>query len=56
SKFTLGGVKNFAVRDGFEYGLGAFIGLYSFPSSLDSFYGKNPVTFGLFFRIRPSRM
>lgn len=56
NKFTFGGVKNLGTRDGFEYGIGAFVGLYSFPSSLDSFYGSNPMTVGLFFRVRPTRM
>ncbi len=56
NKFTLGGVRNFAVRDGFEYGVGAYVGLYSFPSALDSFYGRNPVTVGMFLRVRPGRM
>lgn len=55
-KFTFGGIKNLGVKDGFEYGIGAFVGLYAFPSSLDSFYGKSPVSLGLFFRIRPTRM
>lgn len=56
NRLTVGGVKNLAARDGFEYGLGAYIGFFSFPSALDSFYGKNPITLGLFFRIRPSKM
>ncbi len=55
NKFTFGGIRNLGSRDGFEYGLGAYLGFYSFPSSLDSFYGKNPVTVGVFLRIRPGR-
>ena len=56
TKFTFGGVKNFAVRNGFEYGVGAYLGVYSFPSSLDSFYGKNPLSIGVFLRVRPAKM
>ena len=54
-KFGLGGVKNLWTKDGFEYGLGAYVDFYSFPSALDSFYGKNPVSVGIFFRVRPTR-
>jgi hypothetical protein len=56
NKFTFGGVKNFARRDGFEFGVGGFVDFYSFPDSLEPFYGKNPVSFGLFLRVRPERM
>jgi len=56
NKFTIGGVRKIAERDGMEVGVGGFIGLYAFPNSLESAYGKNPVSFGVFLRIRPSRM
>ncbi len=56
NKFLFGGMHNLASRDGFDYGVGAYAGVYSFPSSLDAFYGKNPVTLGVFLRVRPSRM
>jgi len=56
NKFILGGVRDFAHVDGFGFGIGAYFGLYSFPSSLDPFYGKNPVTLGVFLRLRPERM
>ncbi len=55
-KLTFGGVRKIAERDGMEVGVGGFIGLSSFPSSLQPAYGKNPVSFGVFLRIRPSRM
>jgi len=55
-KFGLGGVKNLWTKDGFEYGLGAYVDFYAFPSELESFYGKRPVSLGIFFRIRPTRM
>lgn len=56
NKFTLGGVRNFARSGGFEYGVGAYLALYSFPSSLNDYYGKNPVSFGIFLRVRPEKM
>ncbi len=56
NKLTFGGVRKIAERDGMEVGVGGFIGLYAFPSSLQPVYGKSPVSFGMFLRIRPSRM
>lgn len=56
NKVLFGGVRNFAKTNGFDIGLGGYAGLYSYPSSLDPFYGKSPVTLGVFLRIRPSRM
>jgi len=56
NKLLVGGVHNVATKDGFEFGVGAYAGFYSFPSSLEPFYGKNPVTLGVFIRIRPRRM
>jgi hypothetical protein len=55
-KLTLGGVRNIAKRDGYNWGLGAFFSLFSFPDELESAYGKNPVSWGVFLRIRPGRM
>jgi|GEM_PF-1038131 len=56
NKLTFGGIKNLHTANGWEYGLGAYVGLYSYPSSLNSFYGKNPLTFGIFLRVRPTKM
>lgn len=56
NKLTFGGVRNVASKDGFDLGIGGVVGLHSFPSSLDQFYGNSPVSFGVFLRIRPSRM
>lgn len=55
NKLVLGGVHNFTQTGGFDVGLGAYAGFYSFPSSLDSYYGSNPVTLGVFLRVRPAR-
>ena len=56
NKLVFGGVKNLASRGGFDFGLGGYAGVYAFPSSLDRYYGGNPVTLGVFLRIRPSPM
>lgn len=56
NKWVLGGVRNIASRSGFDVGVGAFFGLYSFPSSLQPYYGRSPVSVGIFIRVRPSRM
>lgn len=56
NKLVFGDVHNFCSKDQIDYGIGAYIGIYSFPASLDALYGRNPVTAGIFLRIRPSRM
>jgi hypothetical protein len=56
NKLLIGDVHNITSRDGFDYGLGAYVGLYKFPKALDPFYGSNPTTFGVFLRVRPSKM
>ena len=52
NKLVFGDVHNFYSKDGIDYGLGAYAGLYSFPRSLDASYGDSPLTFGVFLRIR----
>ena len=56
NKLVFGDVHNFYSRAQLDYGLGAYVGVYSFPSSLNDAYGKSPITFGIFLRIRPSKM
>jgi hypothetical protein len=56
NKLTFGATRDFAHPGGFDVGVGGFVGLYSFPSSLEPFYGRNPVSVGVFLRIRPSQM
>lgn len=55
NKLLFGYVHNLYSRDHFDYGLGAYAGVYSFPGTLNASYGNNPLTFGLFVRIRPSK-
>jgi hypothetical protein len=56
NKLVFGDTHNFYTHDQIEYGLGAYAGVYSFPSSLNSIYGATPLTFGIFLRIRPGKM
>lgn len=56
NKLLFGDVHNFYSKDQLDYGFGAYAGVYSFPSSLNAFYGKSPLTLGIFLRIRPSQM
>ncbi|MBS1716269.1 MAG: hypothetical protein JSS72_00885 [Armatimonadetes bacterium] len=53
NKLLLGDTHTVLRQDGLDYGLGAYVGLYQFPSALQPYYGKAPVTFGVFMRIRP---
>ncbi len=56
NKFLLGGVWNLKKQNETELGVGAYAGFYIFPKSLEPFYGKSPVTLGVFLRLRPARM
>lgn len=56
NKLLFGDVHDFYRKGQIDYGLGAYAGVYSFPGALNASYGKNPLTFGVFLRIRPSKM
>jgi hypothetical protein len=56
NKLLIGDVHDFYSKDRIDYGIGVYAGLYSFPASLDPYYGKSPLTYGIFLRIRPSKM
>jgi hypothetical protein len=56
NKFILGGIRELTKFQGLDLGLGGYVGFYSFPSSLEPFYGRSPMTVGVFVRLRPSRM
>lgn len=55
NKLLFGDVHNFYSKDHLDYGIGAYAGVYSFPNSLKAAYGNNPLTCGVFVRIRPSK-
>jgi len=51
--FTVGGVRDVLNLRGFEGGIGADVTLYGVPESLRPLYDAHPVSFHVFFRLRP---
>ncbi|PWT87574.1 MAG: hypothetical protein C5B55_14540 [Blastocatellia bacterium] len=54
--YTFGGVRDVWTSDKFQFGIGSDLTFYSKPATLDLIYGNNPVSWKLFFRIRPAKM
>ena len=55
--FTFGGIHDLSHGSGIDTGIGATVTIDTKPSTLDPFYGSGvPVSFEVFFRIRPSRI
>lgn len=54
--YTLGGARELWSTERLSLALGSDLTLYSKPSALDSLYGRSPVSWKLFFRLRPGRM
>src|SRR5262245_1244032 len=54
--YTFGGVRDLWNTDKISFGVGSDVTFYSKPAILDSIYGNNPVSWKLFFRIRPGKM
>jgi hypothetical protein len=50
---TLGGVRDVWSWRGFEGGIGADVTLYNVPDALKPMYSNHPVSFHVFFRLRP---
>jgi hypothetical protein len=50
---TLGGVRDVWSWRGFEGGVGADVTFYSVPDALRPMYSNHPVSFHVFFRVRP---
>ena len=50
---TIGGVHDVLAWRGFEGGVGADVTLYGVPDVLQASYGSHPVSFHVFFRVRP---
>jgi hypothetical protein len=53
ASFTLGAVHDVLTWKSFEGGVGAGITLYGVPDTLQSVYSSHPVSFQVFFRLRP---
>ena len=54
--YTFGGVRDLISNRAWQMGLGADMTIYSKPPVLDASYGKQPVSFQIFLRLRPARM
>ncbi len=54
--YTFGGVRDMWNTDKVSLAIGSDLTFYSKPSILDRIYGANPVSWKLFFRIRPAKM
>jgi hypothetical protein len=54
--FTFGGARDLWNTNNVSVAIGSDLTLYSKPAVLDRIYGSNPVSWKLFFRIRPGKM
>jgi len=54
--YTFGGVRDLIDNNKFSFAVGSDVTFYSKPSILNPLYGQNPVSWKLFFRIRPGKM
>ena len=50
---TIGGVRDLVAWHGFESGFGADVSVYGVPDTLQPTYSAHPVSFKVFFRLRP---
>lgn len=54
--YTFGGVRDVWTTDKVQLGIGSDLTFYSKPSLLDTIYGSHPISWKVFFRIRPGKM
>jgi hypothetical protein len=54
--YTFGGVRDVWTTEKMQLGIGSDLTFYSKPSLLDTIYGNRPISWKLFFRIRPGKM
>jgi hypothetical protein len=52
--YTFGGAHDIVQSRLWQLAVGSDLTFYTKPSALDSFYGKNPVSFQVFLRVRPA--
>ena len=52
--FTVGATRDVLAWRGFEGGIGADVSFYGVPQALQPMYSARPVSFHIFFRLRPS--
>jgi len=53
--YTLGGTRDLVQSTAWRLGLGADMTFYSMPAVLDAAYGRQPVSFQIFLRLRPGK-
>jgi hypothetical protein len=51
--YTFGGTRDLAQNHAWQLGAGADVTIYSKPAALDAAYGNFPISFQIFFRVRP---
>ena len=54
--YTFGMARDFWSREKASFAIGADLTFYSKPDELNAIYGTNPVSWKLFFRVRPGKM
>jgi hypothetical protein len=54
--YTFGGARDLWNTEKVSFAIGSDLTFYSKPSILDRLYGSSPVSWKLFFRIRPGKM
>jgi len=54
SKLSVGGIYDFPVADHLKFGVGALVSKYGLPSALKPFYGGDPTSYMVFFRLKLS--
>jgi hypothetical protein len=54
--YTFGGARDVWNGDKLALAVGSDVTFYSKPAALDQIYGNNPVSWKLFFRLRPAKM
>jgi hypothetical protein len=54
--YTFGGARDLWNKHKVSFAVGSDLTFYSKPARLDAIYGNNPVSWKLFFRVRPGRM
>jgi hypothetical protein len=54
--YTFGGARDIWNTEKTSFAIGSDLTFYSKPSTLDSIYGSNPVSWKVFFRLRPAPM
>ena len=54
--YTFGGARDLWTTDKVSFAIGGDLTVYSKPSILDRLYGTHPVSWKIFFRLRPAKM